>query len=63
MEQEQKRANPCYEWDSEGKKKWNKWNKNGTKRRMSHKSYRSEYDTLRERKEREQSLYLKFKRI
>ena len=31
MEQEQKRANPCYEWDSEEKKKWNKWNKNGTR--------------------------------
>lgn len=42
MEQEQKRVNPCYEWDCEEKKKWNKWNKNGTKRRMSHKSCESE---------------------
>lgn len=31
MEQEQKRANPCYEWDCEGKKKWNIWNKYGTR--------------------------------
>lgn len=49
MEQEQKRANPCYEWDSEKKKKWNIWNKYGTKRRMSHKSCESEYNTLQER--------------